>query len=72
VLDVDGTEMHDPSDIYSGCYAKVSMEAFAYNSNGNKGVTFGLRAVKKVADGERLGPVDNASEDFGDTEEALI
>lgn len=67
VLDVDGTEMLTPSDLYSGCYARVSMEAFAYNSNGNKGVTFGLRAVKKVADGEPLGPVDNAADDFEDS-----
>lgn len=67
VLDTDGTEMLSPADIYSGCYAQVSMEAFAYNTNGNKGVTFGLRAIKKVADGERLGPVDNASDDFEDS-----
>lgn len=72
VLDVDGTEMLDPQDIYSGCYARVSMEAFAYSGQ-KQGVTFGLRAIKKVADGERLGPVDSASDDFeDDDDEALI
>lgn len=69
VLDTDGTELMDPSEFYSGCYARVSMECFAYSTNGNKGTTFGLRALKKVADGERLGPVDSAAADFGDDEE---
>lgn len=72
VLDVDGTEMLDPTDIYSGCYARVSLEAFAYSGQ-KKGVTFALRAVKKVADGERLGPVDDPAADFEDqSEESLI
>lgn len=72
VLDIDGTEMFDSSDIYSGAYAKVSMEAFAYNTSQNKGVTFSLRAVKKTADGERLGPVDDPADDFADDDEGLL
>lgn len=66
VLDVDGTELLDPTEIYSGCYAKVSMDCFAYKFMNKRGTTFGLRAVKKVSDGERLGPVDNAASDFDD------
>lgn len=72
VLDVDGTRMDDPEEIYSGCYAQVSMDAFAYNTEGNKGVTFGLRAVRKVSDGERLGPNDDPASDFDDDEDSVI
>src|SRR5690606_39628308 len=45
----------DQSEIYSGCYVRVSMVAYAFNSQGNKGVSFGLRNVQKLRDGEPLG-----------------
>lgn len=73
----DGTnlfaEITDDTEIYSGCYAKVSLNFFPYNSNGNKGVGAGLNSVVKVQDGEPLGGArasvesDFADEDF-DTE----
>ena len=45
----------DPSEVYSGCYARVTMTAFAYSNSGNTGVSFGLANVQKLADGENLG-----------------
>lgn len=54
----------DAREIYSGCYARVSMVAFAFNTQGNKGVSFGLRNVQKLRDGEPLGGVSNPEDDF--------
>lgn len=55
------------SEIYSGCYAKVSLNPFAYNVKGNQGISFGIRAVWKQSDGEPLGGAGSASSrDFED------
>lgn len=44
----------DPEEIYSGCYGLVSVNFFPYATGGNNGVSCGLNAVLKTADGERL------------------
>ena len=54
----------DASEIYSGMWARVSMVAFAFNTQGNKGVSFGLRNVMKVRDDEPFGGVSRAEDDF--------
>lgn len=55
----------DQSEVYSGMYARVSINFFAYNSNGNNGIGAGLNNVQKLADGEPLGGRTTAEEDFG-------
>ena len=53
-------------EIYSGCYAMVSLNLHAFNVSGNKGVGAYIRAVCKTEDGERLsGGSVNAAEEFG-------
>ncbi|MBO5002563.1 MAG: DUF2815 family protein, partial [Prevotella sp.] len=62
----------DRSEVYSGCYARVSLTFYAFNSNGNKGIACGLGNIQKVRDGEPLGGRTNAADDFGafgDTED---
>lgn len=55
----------DRSELYSGCYARVSMRAFPFAAQGNKGVSFGLNNVQKLRDGEPLGGTGTkAEEDF--------
>lgn len=54
----------DQSEVYSGCYARVSVTFFAYNSNGNKGIGAGLGNVQKIRDGESLGSRVNAQDEF--------
>lgn len=54
----------DSSEVYSGCYARVSINAFAFNQQGNKGVSFGLNHVMKIADGEYLGGRSRVEADF--------
>lgn len=65
VVDLDLQPILDQSEVYSGCYARVSMGAFAYNTKGNKGISFGLNHVQKVADGDFLGGRTRAEDDFG-------
>lgn len=55
----------DQSEAYSGMYARVSVNFFAYNSNGRKGIGAGLNNVQKLSDGEPLGGRTTAAEDFG-------
>ena len=54
----------DRGEVYSGCYARVSLNFYAYNANGNKGVAAGLGNIQKVRDGEPLGGRSTATDDF--------
>lgn len=54
----------DPSEVYAGCKVRVSLRAFAYDVNGNKGVSFALNNVQKVADGQRLDGRSRAEDEF--------
>lgn len=54
----------DKSEVYSGCYGRVSLNFFAFNSNGNKGIAAGLGNIQKIRDGEPLGGRTNAADDF--------
>ena len=54
----------DRNEVYSGCYARVSINFYAFNSNGNKGVACGLGNIQKVRDGEPLGGKSSAADDF--------
>ena len=52
-------------DVYSGCYARVSINFYPFNVNGNKGVACGLNSIQKIDDGEPLaGSGGSAEEDF--------
>lgn len=62
--------MAEASELYAGCYARASVNAYAYDTAGNKGVTFGLNNVLKVADGDRLDSRVSAEDDFADIEVA--
>ena len=50
--------------MYSGCYGRVSLNFYAFNSNGNKGVACGLGNIQKIKDGEPLGGKTSAADDF--------
>jgi hypothetical protein len=52
------------SEIYSGVYARVSINFYAFNSNGNKGIACGLGNIQKIRDGEPLGGKTDAVDDF--------
>jgi hypothetical protein len=68
IVDINGNVILDSREVYSGCFGRVSVNFFAYNSNGSKGVAAGLNAVQKTADGESLGGAyteNEAANDFG-------
>lgn len=64
VVDQDVQKIMDSSEVYSGCYARVSINAFPFSVQGNKGVSFGLNHVQKLADGDPLGSITKAEDDF--------
>lgn len=63
VVDRSLNPILDPQEVYSGCYGRVSLTAFPFNSKGNKGVSFGLENVQKLEDGENLGGGGSKAED---------
>jgi hypothetical protein len=64
VVDRNVQPILDPREIYAGCYVIASIRAFAYDRNGNKGISFGLNNVQKVGEGERLDARSTPSQDF--------
>jgi len=54
----------DRAEVYSGCYARVSINFYAFNTNGNRGVACGLGNIQKVKDGDPLGGKSSAATDF--------
>lgn len=62
VVDENLNKIIDPDDVYSGCYGRVSITFFPFNTN-NNGVGASLNNVMKCADGERLGSGIAAPED---------
>ena len=65
VVDQDIQPILDPNGLYSGCYARASVNFFAFNQNGNRGVGCGLNNIQKIADGEPLSGRTTPEEDFG-------
>ncbi len=64
IVDKNVQPILERTEVYSGCYGRVSLTFYAFNSNGNKGVACGLGNIQKIRDGEMLGGRTNATEDF--------
>lgn len=60
----NGQKIIDSTDLYSGCYGHASINFFAFNNNGNKGIACGLNHLMKTRDGEPLGGRSKAEDDF--------
>ena len=54
----------DRSEVYSGVYGRASINFYAFNSNGNKGIACGLQNLQKIRDGEPLGGRSKPEDDF--------
>lgn len=68
VVDAQMQEIIDEGELYAGCYARMSIHAFAYgptkeNPQIKNGVSFGLNNVQKMAEGEPLGGASSRPED---------
>ena len=64
IVDRNVNPILERSEVYSGGYARVSINFYAFNSNGNKGIACGLGNIQKIRDGEPLGGRTNAADDF--------
>ena len=65
IVDADRQPILDTSEVYSGVYGRASINFYAFNSNGNKGIACGLGNIQKIRDGESLGGKTSATDDFG-------
>jgi len=66
IVDADRQPVIDHSEVYSGVYGRASINFYAFNSNGNKGIACGLNNLQKIRDGEPLGGKSRAEDDFAD------
>ena len=64
IVDANLQDILAPEEIYSGMFGRASINFYAYNINGNKGITCGLNNLQKLRDGERLGGRASAASDF--------
>lgn len=64
IVDSDRQPVIDRSEVYSGVYGRASINFYAFNSNGNKGIACGLNNLQKIKDGEPLGGKSRAEDDF--------
>lgn len=55
VVDRNMQRIIDATQVYSGIYANVGVNFYAYAYQGKKGIGVGLGPIQKVADGEALG-----------------
>ena len=55
IVDSKLQDIIDDADVYSGAWYRAQVRAFAYESAGNKGVSFGLQNVQKLRDDDPLG-----------------
>lgn len=65
IVDASLQPIMNATEIYSGMYARVQINFFAYNAAGKKGIGCGLGPVMKLRDGEPLGGKVTATEAFG-------
>jgi len=64
VVDKNVQPILDSTEVYSGCFARASINFYPFNQAGNKGVACGLNNVQKIADGDYLGGRSRAEDDF--------
>ena len=64
IVDADRQPILERSEVYSGVYGRASINMYAFNSNGNKGIACGLNNIQKISDGEPLGRKSRAEDDF--------
>jgi len=69
IVDADCQPIISRSEVYSGVYGRASINFYAFNSNGNKGIACGLNNLQKIRDGEPLGGKARAEDDFATEED---
>lgn len=58
------------NEFYSGCYARATINVFAWVRQSKAGISIGLNNLQKLRDGDRLDGRVNAENDFDSMEDA--
>lgn len=69
IVDADRNPVLTRSSVYSGVYGRASINLYAFNSNGNKGIACGLNNLQLIRAGEPLGGKASAEADFADDDD---
>ena len=69
IVDADRNEILTRSEVYSGVYGRASITFYAFNANGNRGITCSLNHLQKIKDGDALGGRSSAEDDFATEDE---
>lgn len=64
IVDAGRNPVLTRSEVYSGVYGRASINLYAFNSNGNKGIACGLNNLQLIHPGEPLGGKASAEADF--------
>ena len=73
IVDVDTNAILDKSEVYSGCYARVSVNFYPFDASKTaKGVAVGLNSIQKLEDGEPFSGRSSASADFTEPVEDFL
>lgn len=64
VVDANVQPILDENEIYGGCYARASVQVYAYDFGGNTGVNFSLQNVQKTRDGDPFSHRVRAEDEF--------
>ena len=72
IVDTARNPIIEHSEVYSGVYGRASINFYAFNSNGNRGIACGLNNLQKISDGEPLGGKTRAEDDFADEDEEFL
>lgn len=56
----------ESEEFYAGCYARVSINFYAFDTGTAKGIAAGLENIQKTRDGECLAGKRSAADDFAD------
>lgn len=70
VVDQYVHDVLDATEVYSGCYGRLTLNFYPFSASGNKGIAAGLGNVQKLEDGEPLGGFTRAEDDFEAVETA--
>jgi hypothetical protein len=64
IVDADRNPVITRSEVYSGVFGRASINLYAFNSNGNRGIACGLNNLQLIRAGEPLGAKISAESDF--------
>lgn len=64
IVDADCQPILTRSEMYSGVKGRASINLYAFNAQGNRGIACGLNNLQKISDGTPLGGKSRAEDDF--------